>query len=266
MYTSTSRTQSITTKDICNKQGKKSKLRKEKNNTTEIKQEDNAPMDDDNLDYYPQPGLEKTNSTFVYIFNLQGLVATDLIGTFPITSSLGFRYILLWYNYNSNTFHSIPLKSKTSKEQTEAYNIAYEFHLRKGFIPKVHKMDNGASNKFKLNLDDKKIKYQLVPPHMHCQNPAKRAIRTWKQNFLSAAATFDPTFLIILWCRILEAMDLQQNLLRGSCLHPQLSGECHLNREFDFMVTPMAPLGSKSTIFVPIGNHLTWEFHYLEGY
>lgn len=101
---------------------------------------------------------------------------------------------------------------------------------------------------------------------MHRQNPAKRAIGTWKEHFMSVAATWDPQFPVYEWCKLLEGVDLQLNLLRGSRLHPQISAECHLNGEFNYHTTPLAPLGTKTTVFVPTHNRKTWEFHCLEGF
>ena len=217
------------------------------------------------MDYF-LPNKERTNSAFVALVNLQGLVASDLNRAFPVTSHSGNKYIMLWYDYNSNTLQSIPLKSKSAEEQTEAYNTAYEFYVSKGFRPKVHKMDNEASKQYLTNLEDKKVKYQLVPPHMYRQNPAEQAIRMWKERFMLVAATYDSQFPVYEWCKLLEGVDLQLNLLCGSCFHLQISAECHLNGEFNYHASPLAPLGTKTTVFVPTHNRKTWEFHCMEEF
>ena len=164
----------------------KSKLRKKSSNEIEIKTEE---TNYDTDDYFPNSRQERTNSTFITLISTQGLVATDLTGAFLITSAAGNKYIMLWYNYDSNTFKSIPLKSKFAEAQTAAYNKTYEFYVLKGFKPRVHKMDNEASDEFLTNLDDKAVRYQLVPPNMQQQNPAESSIRPWKQHFKARAAT-----------------------------------------------------------------------------
>lgn len=55
-------------------------------------------------------------------------------------------------------------------------------------------------------------------------------------------------------------------MLRSSKLHPQISGQCHLNGEFDYTKTPILPLGTKATIFIPPKDRIIWDCHTIEGY
>ena len=43
-------------------------------------------------------------------------------------------------------------------------------------------------------VDKWKAAFQLVPPEMHRQNRAERAIRTFKDHFLAILAGVDPAF------------------------------------------------------------------------
>ena len=96
-------------------------------------------------------------------------------------------------------------------------------------------------------MRNKGVQFQLVPPSIHRQNIAERAMRTWKEHAKATISTFDPDLPLQIWCQYLEAMDIQLNMLRASRLHPQISSHCHVNGEFDYLRTPMVPLGTKTT-------------------
>ena len=50
--------------------------------------------------------------------------------------------------------------------------------VKAGRKPKLHRLDNEASEALKNNMHEKQISFQLVPPGIHRRNPAERAIRT----------------------------------------------------------------------------------------
>ena len=56
-------------------------------------------------------------------------------------------------------------------------------------------------------------KFQLVPPEMHRCNRAERAIRTFKDHFLSILAGVDQSFPPYLWDLLLPQAELTLNLL-----------------------------------------------------
>ena len=233
----------------------KIKTEKEKETTKDIEK-----------DSFPNPSKQQTNFCFTKIIDITGFTAMDLAGKFPITSSRGNKYIFLWYDYDGNSIKSVPIKSREKEEQIRAYNICYEYYSLRGFVPQVIRLDNEASNALKSKIRGNNMEFQLVPPSIHRQNSAERAMRTYKEHFLSAVSTFDASCPMSLWCQFCEAIDVQLNLLRASRLHPQLSAQCHLNGEFDYSKTPMVPLGTKAIIFIPTKDRKTWDFHALEGY
>jgi hypothetical protein len=89
------------------------------------------------------------------------------------------------------------------------------------------------------------IAYQLVPPHCHRSNAAERAIRTFKEHFLAGLSSFDPSFPMHLWDRLLPQVEITLNLLRTSRLHPQLSAAAHCHELVDYNKTAFAPPGCK---------------------
>jgi hypothetical protein len=66
------------------------------------------------------------------------------------------------------------------------------------------------------------IDYQLVPPHCHRRNAAERAIRTFKEQFVTGLSSVDPAFPLHLWDRLLPQAEITLNLLRASRLHSAL--------------------------------------------
>jgi hypothetical protein len=62
----------------------------------------------------------------------------------------------------------------------------------------------------------------LVPPHCHHRNSAERALRTFKEHFVTGLYYVDPTFPLHLWDRLLPLAEITLNLLRTSRLHMQL--------------------------------------------
>ena len=73
----------------------------------------------------------------------------------------------------------------------------------------------------KLHLRRRGINYQIVPPHVHWRNTAKRAIRTFKNHFVAILCGTDPDFPLHLWCRLLPQAQLTLNLLRKSQINPR---------------------------------------------
>ena len=52
--------------------------------------------------------------------------------------------------------------------------------------PRLHKLDNEVSEALKEFINgEARCKMQLAPPHIHWQNAAERAIRTFKEQFIA---------------------------------------------------------------------------------
>ncbi len=75
-------------------------------------------------------------------------------------------------------------------------------------------LDNEASAAYKQAIKFTwQSKFQLVPPEMHCCNRVERAIRTFKDIFLSILAGVDQSFPPYLWDLLLPQAELTLNLL-----------------------------------------------------
>ena len=148
---------------------------------------------------------------------------TDLTGRFPHQSSRGNNYIFVAYHYDAN---AILAKAIPNRELSTIIDAWHELHSRitkNGVITKHYILDNECSAAFKTTLNSNEITFELVPPHQHRRNAAERAIRTFKNHFLSGLASCDPDFPLREWDRLIPQAELTLNLLRNSRLNPKLS-------------------------------------------
>ena len=66
---------------------------------------------------------------------LNGLIATDQTGRFPIKSQRGYEYIMILYNYDSNGILSTGAKGQTGPTLLTAYEILYNRLVAAGIKP-----------------------------------------------------------------------------------------------------------------------------------
>jgi hypothetical protein len=140
------------------------------------------------------------------------------------------------------------MKNRSDAEAIWAYSKIYDELTSKGLKPKFLTMDNEASTALKHFLHSKDIQFQLVPPHVHRQNAAKRTIQKFKNHFVVMLCSTDTQFPIHLWDRFIPQAVITLNLLRQSRINPKLSAHAQMNGLFDNNKTPLAPPGTKVII------------------
>ena len=72
-----------------------------------------------------------------------------------------------------------------------------------GNKPEVWVLDNKMSGELKMAFKLNAMKFQLVPPHSHCRNLAKRTIQTSKNHFKAGIASVNPNFPMLEWDRLI---------------------------------------------------------------
>jgi hypothetical protein len=150
------------------------------------------------------------------------------------------------------------MKSKSASEWVKAYDRINQELTFKGFKPKLQTLNNEASTALKNFFTVNNIANQLVQPHCHRRNAAKRTIRTFKKHFVDGLSSVDPSFPIHLWDRLLPQVEITLNLLRTSRLHPQLSAAMHYHGLVDYNKTAFAPTGCKIIAHEKPGKRITW--------
>jgi hypothetical protein len=171
-------------------------------------------------------------------------IYTDLTGRFTTTSLSGEKYILILYDYDSNSVLSAPMKNRGDKDMVRAFDLLIQSLIICGLKPSLQRLYNEAPLALRNYLTKQGIDYQLAPPHIHRRNNAERAIQTFKNHFIAGLCAVTPNFLLKLWEKLLPQATITLNILRKSRINPHMSAYAQLNGNFDFNRTPLAPPGT----------------------
>jgi Reverse transcriptase (RNA-dependent DNA polymerase) len=221
-------------------------------------------------DEFP-PSLDSTDSSathqcYAAIFEPTGQIYTDQTGRFVAPSSTGNNYLIVLYDYDSNSIQAEPMKNRSAESILAAYKVLHSRLCAAGLRPQLQRLDNECSTILKQFMQAEGVDYQLVPPGVHRRNAAERAIRTFKNHFIAGLCSLDKDFPLHLWDRLLPQALLTLNLLRGSRTNPKLSAYAQLHGNFDFNRTPIAPPGIRVLVHEKPSNRGTWAPHALDGW
>ena len=103
--------------------------------------------------YFAVTPLSETGKTF-----------SDQIGRFLVTSSRGNKYIMIMYDYDSNSINGEAMKSRTREEILRAFTKLHQKLKNSGLTPNIHRIDNERSTTLNVYMKAGNIAYQLVPP------------------------------------------------------------------------------------------------------
>ena len=137
---------------------------------------------------------------------VKGYVASDQTGKFPRMSIKGMQYICVFNIYDPNYIKGVALRSRKKEELLRAYKEVYSFCKKRGFEPRLHKMDNETSKDVEDFIAIQNTQQQYTPPNSHRTNPAERALQTYKSCVKSTMASLPPSFPIAYWCRLLPRL------------------------------------------------------------
>ena len=97
----------------------------------------------------PEILTEQTHQLFLKFAKCSSRIYTDHTRRFPITSSLGYKYIMIAYDYDSNKVLAEPIKSITSLHIKNAYQTIRKLLCNRGLTPMTHVLDNECSKVLK---------------------------------------------------------------------------------------------------------------------
>ena len=143
----------------------------------------------------------------------------------------------------------------------QAYQKIIQHLTKIGFKSRLQRLDNEESKILQDEMDKQQIQWQLVSPGNHRRNAAERQIRTFKNHFISILAETDLRFPLHLQDKLVPQSCITINLLHNSHINPYLSAEDHLNGNFDYNTTPLAPPGTKVVAFEPPDKRNSWATH-----
>ena len=213
----------------------------------------------------PEP-RKKHKDVYIKIWDTKEKMFTDQTGKFPYQSVDGHRYLMVLVEIDSNYIDVEPMKSKESKEMVKTYQeLLRRIKLTGVCDPKMHVLDNEASKEYQEAIQ-KQCKMQLVPPDTHRRNIAERARQTFKNHYIAILAGLDPQFPIFLWSKLLPQTVLTLNLVRPSNVAPNVSAYAYMHGQFDFNVTPLAPLGCPVQLYLKPHRRKSWAKHAADGW
>ena len=170
------------------------------------------------------------------------------------------------YDYDRNAILSKPIKNRKAETMQYAFLKIHKVLKARGSKQILYIMENKCSSDLKEAMKNYEIGFQMAPPHMHRQNIAEWAIRTYKKQFLSGFLTIDPDFPISELERLLSQWAITLNLLQNSMLNPALSAYAYLFGPDDFNKSPMAPPGTRVIVHDKTGNRTSWGHHGTPGW
>jgi hypothetical protein len=146
---------------------------------------------------------ERTHCVYMKPIAVTGQIHSNQTGRFPITSSRGSKYIMVVYDYDSNTILTELLTSRTKSELLRAYSKLHDYLTARGLKPVLQHLDNEAPGRLQSYMRAKSVTFQLVLPHNHRRNAAEKAIGNWKDHFIAGLSSLGPNFPMHLWCRLI---------------------------------------------------------------
>ncbi len=152
------------------------------------------------------------------------------------------------YHYESNAILPTPISGLEDLWIFNAYKKSFNKLTSKAFKPKLNIMGNQATKFIEKNLTKEECQLQLVEPHNHHVNAAKRIIQTFKDAFVAALATTDQDFPLQLWDKLMLQLQTTLNMMRASRIGSTVSAYKILNGPYDWNWYPLAPLGCKAVV------------------
>ena len=87
---------------------------------------------------YKIPNHKRSKQLYVKSINTTGKVYSDQTGHFPVTSTRGYKYILIFYDVDSNAIISRPLNIKKGKELLDNIKEILQLLIARGYHPTLY--------------------------------------------------------------------------------------------------------------------------------
>jgi hypothetical protein len=177
-----------------------------------------------------------------------GTMYTDLTGAFPVRSFKNMIYIFVAYIYDLNAIIVRPMALCTDASFIAAFTKIFAILRARNYQQELNVMDNECSKAVEKHIRANKMTIQLVPPHNHRVDTAKRAIGTFEEYFIAALATVNKFCPPQLWDEFLPQVEPTLNLICFSHCNPLISANHEFYSPFDFNKMPLALLVTKALV------------------
>jgi hypothetical protein len=106
----------------------KGHLNQQRKNLRSTKPKPDTPLDNQPISESPN---ERTQQVFADVYDTTGEIATNQTGKFPTTSSPGHKYVLILYNYDSNSILAETMRNRSDTEHLRAYNSLHQYLVKR---------------------------------------------------------------------------------------------------------------------------------------
>ena len=204
-------------------------------------------------------------TAYTKVIPLSHTAHSDLTGRFPIKAASGAEYIFI--SVLDGYIHCEPMTSRHQTSYITAYKNTLSFWDALGHKPLYQRLDNETSSALEQFASKNNVSIQYCPPGQHRSLKAERAIRTFKNHFISTLCTVSSDFPLNLWDKLLPQAELCLNHLISYGPNTHLSAYEGLHGcKFDFRAHPIAPAGSKVLIHDKPGARGSWAPHGVLGF
>jgi len=135
-------------------------LRLRKQNIQSTKEEPTIIMTD-------KPKVQSKNSKrhrveLTLVDDLKSLIAMDLPGRYPCTSTRGHKYIFIMYDHDNNYILAKPIKSRKSSELVRGFKECYLKLAEAGINAQVIRLDNEINQELIAAIKEQDLQWQQV--------------------------------------------------------------------------------------------------------
>ena len=220
--------------------------------------------DPDQADEVTHPPLPR-GTVFTKTLSLSQTAHSDLTGRFPVKALSGSEYVFI--SVLDGYIHCEAIASRHQSNYVNAYKNTLAFWDKVGHKPLFQRLDNETSLALETYAVKNNVSIQYCPPGQHRSLKAERAIRTFKNHFISTLCTVATDFPLTLWDKLLPQAELCLNHLIPYGPNPNISAYEGLHgRQFDFRAHPIAPAGTKVIIHDKPTARGTWAPHGVLGF
>ena len=155
------------------------------------------------------------------------------------------------------------MKSREKESYIKAYRSTYQFLNDRGHRSDCQRLDNETSEALETYFkEEAKVNFQYLSASSHRRNKVKRAIRTFKNQFIATMASAKSTFPLYLWDETIPQINICINLLRQFSDDLTISAyQGIFGQPYNFMAHPMAPIGTAVLVYRTPAERASWSDH-----
>ena len=185
---------------------------------------------------------EGENSVRVQVWARDEL-SSDQTGATAVESTRGNKYMAIFHFSKTGEIMAFPMKKKS--DLTAVHRQVKSRCEERGITIERLKVDGEYSKEMRRLWTKDQVEVDIVPPNDHRTLPAERAIRTFKEHFISILAGTDPAFPAHEWDRLISQAELTMQLLLPAPGDDTMSRyELIHGKAYDFYKYPVLPIGS----------------------